>query len=271
MVAAGIYAAYRYQPQRYFPFPKQLPPSNPPVDPHSSRLLSERARVAVIAAHPDDPEFYIGGLLTILGRCGAKVLIVMCTDGDKGYYPAFLTNAEENRMVRQREQIEAAHQYGAEVVFLGRRDGRLAADTETELEIVRILTEFEPEFLLGFDPTYPPQLQHSDHLAAGMLAHRVVKAVPSIRWLLRFSTRAANFFLDITGVWKQKRELLAIHKSQFHDDRLQFVTQLVGGRAKQDGAIIGVAYAEGLRCTNVNPKLVRAVTKGARKAKPAGV
>lgn len=271
VLAAGIYAAYRYQPQRYFPFPKPLPDSNPPVDPNTARLFSDRARVAVIAAHPDDPEFYIGGLLTLLGRCGAKILIVMCTDGDKGYYPSFLTNVEENRRVRRSEQIEAAKTYGAEVVFLGRRDGRLEADAETELEIVRILTDFEPEFLFGFDPVYPPQLQHNDHLVAGRLAHRVINSVPSIRWLLRFSTRASNFLVDITGVWRRKRELLAIHRSQFREDRFDFIVNLVGSRAKKEGALIGVAYAEGFRCTHVPRKPAKAVTRGAKRPKPAGV
>lgn len=110
LAGAGLVGLYRYQPQRFFFFPRPVPEVNPPVDPDSERLFSPKARVAIVAAHPDDPEFYVGGLVTLLGGAGAKMTIVMCTDGDKAYYPRGLTNVEQNRRVRRLEQqIGRAH------------------------------------------------------------------------------------------------------------------------------------------------------------------
>jgi LmbE family N-acetylglucosaminyl deacetylase len=248
---AALYAAYRYQPQRYSFFPRALPDRNPPVDPDAAHLFCPEARVAVVAAHPDDPEFYIGGLLTQLGKAGAKILIVMFTDGDKGYYPPFLTNVAENRRVRRAEQLEAAKRYGAEVVFLAKPDGRLKSEPRTVLELIRELEAFQPSYVLSFDPLYPPRLQHSDHIAAGKTTTKAIRAVESVAWLMRFSTRAANWYADITPVWRQKRELIAIHKSQFSGDRHDFVIEMVGNRAKTEGELAGVAYAEGFRCSRL--------------------
>jgi LmbE family N-acetylglucosaminyl deacetylase len=244
----GLYAVYRYQPQRYALVERKLPDENPPVDPDSKHLFSPEARVAVVVAHPDDPEFYIGGFLTKLGQAGAKILIVMCTDGDKGYYPRFLTDPAENRRVRRLEQIEAAKQYGATVVFLGKPDGRLVGDAQTTLEVVRELEKFKPDYVVSFDPYYRPRLQHSDHVQAGAAASKAIFAVSGVKWLMRFSTRAANWFTDITPLWSQKRELLAVHKSQFYGDKFEFIANMVKARAKADGEKAGVLYAEGFRC-----------------------
>ena len=247
----GLAALYLYQPQWFDFFPRPAPNPNPPVDPDSERLFSEDARVLIVAAHPDDPEFYIGGLLTQLSRSGAKIAIVMCTDGDKGYYPSFLTDATENRRIRQIEQIEAAAKYGAEVFFLHEPDGRLRADTAVVDEIRQRLNEFQPEYVLCFDPLYPPRVQHSDHLQSGSAAEEAVADCPNAKWLMRFSTHAANYYADISRVWPEKIELLRIHKSQFGGNRMARIMPIVQGRAKADGVAINVPFAEGFRCTQL--------------------
>ena len=257
-VGAGVFALaltglYFYQPQRYDFLPRPAPEPNPPVDPDSNHLFAPGTRVAVVAAHPDDPEFFIGGILTELAKAGANIAIVMCTDGDKGYYPWFMTNAAENRRVRRLEQIEAAKQYGAEVFFLAKPDGRLRADDGLVSEVAKCLNRFDPEYVLAFDPEYPPRIQHSDHLQSGIAAEKAIPSVPSVKWLLRYSTHAPNHVVDISAVWPEKAKLLTIHKSQFHGDRLEMVTRMVQGRAMDDGRRIGVQFGEGLRCSRVGP------------------
>ena len=250
-VAVALGGLYWYQPQRIDFLPRSAPDPNPPLDPDSALLFKPGTRVSVVAAHPDDPEFFIGGTLTELSRAGAKIEIVMCTDGDKGYYPWFMTDAAANRRVRQREQIEAAKQYDAEVVFLHEPDGRLRANDDVVERVTEALARFQPEYVLTFDSEYPPKVQHSDHLQSGLAAEEAVKRVPSVKWLLQFSTHAANHYVDISDVWKIKKQLLTIHASQFHGDRLRMVTDMVGGRARDEGKAIGVAYAEGFRCTRL--------------------
>src|SRR5690349_3380955 len=78
----AIYAFWIWQPYEWDIFPHQ-PVPNPPVDPDSKHLFSEGTKVLVVTAHPDDSAFYIGGFLTQLGRSGADVHQIICTDGDK--------------------------------------------------------------------------------------------------------------------------------------------------------------------------------------------
>ena len=248
---AGLIALYRYQPQRIDFFPIAAPSPNPPTDPDSKRLFSKGTRVAVVAAHPDDPEFYIGGTLTELSRSGAAIAIVMCTDGDKGYYPRFMTNADENRRVRQLEQVEAAEKYDACVSFLHEPDGRLRSTRSVVDKIRQELEEFQPEYVLCFDPLYPPRLQHSDHLQSGDAAEEAAVGCASVKWLMRYSTHAANYHVDISRVWPEKAKLLAIHKSQFDLEKDSMVMSIVRSRAQADGLAINSAFAEGFRCTPV--------------------
>src|ERR1700753_350344 len=99
-LVGGMAAFYAYQPQRVDFFPTPAPSPKPRVDPDSAQLFRKGTRVAVVSAHPDDTEFFIGGTLTKLHEAGVKILIIVCTDGDKGYYPSFMTDADENRRVR---------------------------------------------------------------------------------------------------------------------------------------------------------------------------
>lgn len=249
-VALGIGAFYLYQPQRLNFFPRPAPSPNPLVDPDSSFLFSHGARVAVVAAHPDDPEFFIGGFLTKLHEAGASIAIIMATDGDKGYYPPGMTNPDENRRVRREEQTEAAKQYNAKVYFLGGPDGRLNDTPQLEESILERLRDFQPDYIVSFDPDFPPRVQHRDHLTVGEATQKVAFRVENARWHLRFSTYAANHFVDITSLWPTKRHLLSLHKSQFAD-RMAFIERLVGDRARADGKLAGCQYAEGLRVSRL--------------------
>jgi LmbE family N-acetylglucosaminyl deacetylase len=243
----GVVGLYLYQPQRIDFLPRPVPDHNPRIDPDSARLFSAGTRVAVVAAHPDDTEFFLGGTLTKLAQSGAKVLLIVCTDGDKGYYPWFLTNADENRRVRRLEQLEAARAYGAEVIFLAKPDGRLHADQELIRQLQFSLKEFDPEYLLAFDPDYPPRVQHSDHLQSGIAAIEALKQLPKVRWLLRYSTHAPNFYLDVTPFWPEKERLLAVHRSQFNGNRLAKIKRMLRSWAHEDGRAIGADLAESIR------------------------
>jgi LmbE family N-acetylglucosaminyl deacetylase len=242
-------AIYLYQPQRYDLFPRPAPSPNPPVDPESSQLFSKEARVVVVAAHPDDPEFYMGGTLLRLHQAGAQIAIVMCTDGDKGYYPWFMTDPAKNRVVRRAEQIAAARHYGATVYFLARRDGRLKADDALISAVQSAMRQFHPNFLLTFDPEYPPRIQHRDHLQSGVAGIAAAQRMPEIRWILRFATRAPNYVVDVTKVWDQRQDILAVHKSQFYGKHLDGIREMIGDRSNQEGAPRGFEDGEAFRCS----------------------
>jgi hypothetical protein len=64
---------------------------------------------------------------------------------------------------------------------------------------------------------------------------------------MRFSTQFPNYVVDITDYWPEEEELLKIHMSQFHGDRLEQVTNMVEYSAIEDGQRIGTSYGEGFR------------------------
>lgn len=96
-------------------------------------------RIVVFAAHPDDETLGAGGFIHAAVRAGARVTIVVFTNGDGyiegvdvGYHTLFSTPARfiEYGEARQREAIAAAARLGlpaSRVVFLGYPDRGLAA------------------------------------------------------------------------------------------------------------------------------------------------
>jgi LmbE family N-acetylglucosaminyl deacetylase len=249
-LGAALVGLYEYQPQRYDLFPRALPAVNPQIDPDSVHLFSAGARVVIITAHPDDAEFYLGGILTKLGQTGAHLSLIVCTDGDKGYYP--FEDAARNRRVRRQEQRTAAEMWNAaEVDFLGYPDGRLFATPEVVSALADRLRRLRPDYVLAFDPDYPPRLSHRDHRNSGEAAARAVKTAGVGTWLLRFSTRAPNYAVDVTAEWPRKEELLRVHSSQFNGDRLRLIYGIVARSAAEYGALTHTRYAEGFRCTHL--------------------
>lgn len=249
LIVSGLGLLYAWNPQKVDLFPKKAPPTEK-VTPEQVNLFAPGRRVAVVVAHPDDPEFYISGTLLKLKESGAKMLIVLTTDGGKAYYPPFTTNVEENRKVRRQEQLDAAAFYGAEVTFLDGPDGRYRPDEGAKTKLREALRDFDPEIVITFDGDYPPQIQHRDHRNSGIAAEAIV-AGTSTQWILRFGTRAPNLYVDTSGLWEKRSELLAIHKSQFFGERLERVRGMVEGRAYEYGEEAGTEMAEAFRATKL--------------------
>jgi len=249
-ILALIYAFWIWQPYEIDLVP-HMPVPNPPVDPDTKHLFSPGAKVLVVTAHPDDSAFYIGGFLTKLGRSGAEIHQIICTDGDKGYYWIFADPAE-NRVIRRNEALEELHTWGGkDILFLGRSDGRLRADDSLVRKIRQRIDEVRPEYVICFDGDYPPRISHQDHRRSGEAAEEAVKGAPSVRWLMKFSTHAPNWICDISDLWDAEEALLKIHRSQFHGERLEMITNTVQNFAVDDGERIGVTYGEGFRCVRL--------------------
>lgn len=244
---ALLWGFYVWVPWEFDFFSRRLPRLNPRVDPEASRLFSPGTRVLVITAHPDDSEFYIGGTLLKLADSRAQLTHILLTDGDKGYYP--FEDSERNRKTRQAEQTTASKTWGAsEIIFLGFPDGRLRANDEVVNQLGKAILEADPEYILSFDHDFPPRLSHGDHRKAGEAVEKALaQNVGNATWLLRFSTTAPNFAVDISDLWPKKKELLKIHASQFNGRRLEMVTNMVEESAIDDGVWLETPYAEGFR------------------------
>lgn len=246
--AAAIGAFYWWQPWEFDLVARKPESPLPRVDPDAASLFAPGARVAVVVAHPDDPEFYAGGTLTQLGRAGAETLLIVATDGDKAYYPFGDHTALST--LRRREQDTAAGRWGAkETVYLGFMDGRLRADEAVTRAIQRELQRFAPGYVLYFDAKYPPRLSHADHRRAGQATEAALDRMRYTGWRLRFSTLGPNYFRDITADWPAKRDLLKVHHSQFGGAKFARIEGMVRDRAADAGKRIGAAYAESFRAT----------------------
>ncbi|MEZ0327068.1 MAG: PIG-L deacetylase family protein [Fimbriimonas sp.] len=242
-----LWAFWAWQPWEFDFIERKPEQPLPRIDPDSKKLFGKGTRVLVITAHPDDSEFYIGGTLHLLGK-SAEIHQIICTDGDKGYY-WFFADAKENRRVRRIEANAAKDAWhGRSLEFLGYPDGRLRVRDELVDRIAERIRALRPEYVLAFDGEFPPRLSHQDHRRAGDAALLAAKTAGVPLWLMMFSTNAANYYVDITDVWPDKEELLKIHASQFHGERLERVTNMVASSAEKDGEAANVTHAEGFRC-----------------------
>ena len=243
-----IYGFLWIQPYEIDVFPRKPPVPNPRVDPDSKRLFAKGTKVLVVTAHPDDSEFFIGGLLTKLDRSGAELHQVICTDGDKGYY-LFFTDAAKNRVVRRREATAAAAAWHAKSLqFLGYPDRFLHPNEDVIAKISEEIERVKPDYILAFDGQYPPRASHQDHRRSGDATKIAAERTHVAKWLLMFQTIAPNYVVDITDLWEDQKRLLTIHQSQFYGGHLEGVENMISYSAEKDGALIGVDMGEGLRC-----------------------
>jgi LmbE family N-acetylglucosaminyl deacetylase len=183
-------------------------------------------RALCIVAHPDDIEFYCGGVVVQLTRRGVVVDFVLATSGDKGARDASKTRAKVAR-TREREQELAADLMGVKnVAFLRHPDAELVESLELRQEFVREIRAAKPDVLLTFDPNVPYRF-HPDHRVVGRVA--LDAAWPSARDPLTFpksgpphETAEAWCFggsqptleVDVSAVLGRKIEARLAHSSQ---------------------------------------------------------
>jgi LmbE family N-acetylglucosaminyl deacetylase len=129
------------------------------------------ARVLVVSAHPDDPEFSAGASVAALARRGSEVFYCICTDGSQGGEDPSVPDAELSAR-RYEEQRRAAATLGVkDVVFLGFRDGHLAPNLELRHAITAEIRRLRPDLVITHSPVRNLAVgigaSHPDHLAVG--------------------------------------------------------------------------------------------------------
>ena len=83
------------------------------VSEHSSATfdldLPRNLRVAIVAPHPDDEVFAVGGLMAVLESRGCVLEVIAVTDGEASHARSRRITPEELRVTRSRETL---HAYG---------------------------------------------------------------------------------------------------------------------------------------------------------------
>lgn len=194
--------------------------------------------ILVILAHPDDPEFFLGGSIARWVGEGHHVSYLLLTKGDKGAKDSSL-NFETIIKTRIKEQEEAARYLGVtSVKFLDYEDGYIIPDLDLRKMIVREIRLQKPNILVTCDPSnlFPSKqyINHPDHRYTGQA---VIDAVfPASGNLFFFPeligegydpheveevwmslTNQPNVELDVSDGWETRLEALKKHASQIGD------------------------------------------------------
>ena len=192
--------------------------------------------ILAIGAHPDDIEFGCGGTLMKYAGKGARIELLVMTDGSRG----------GEARTRRREQLEAARVLGAHRVHWGGyRDTLLPTVRHLIDRIERALAAVRPDFIFV---NYPEDT-HQDHR---QVARAAVSATRHARNVLFYEGPTTveftpTVFIDIADEIKRKIRALETHRSQVMKTRIEgtAICEIAEASAHFRGVQGRVRWAEG--------------------------
>jgi LmbE family N-acetylglucosaminyl deacetylase len=194
-------------------------------------------RALVVAAHPDDSEFGVGGTAAKWTQDGWEFYYLICTDGSKGSEDPAMT-PEKLVPLRREEQRAAANVLGVkDVFFLDFVDGELTYTPDLMREVVRHIRRLKPHAVFTHDPNQIVRnlfINHPDHRCAGEVAIDAVYPIArnrpsfpellgeglepySVKEIYLWTASDVTFEVDITDTIDTKFEALRQHESQMGD------------------------------------------------------
>jgi LmbE family N-acetylglucosaminyl deacetylase len=209
---------------------------------------TEKKKILVILAHPDDPEFFMGATLARWGMLGHEIRYCLLTTGQKGSQDVN-QKPEDLAALRKVEQQNAADVIGVKSVeFMDYVDGEVVPDLEMRKKVVRVIRKYRPQIVVSSDPlNYFPgdnRVNHPDHRAAGQVVLEASfpaagnpKFFPELikeeglepvnPMELWFSIPAqANLEVNVNEYFEAKMDAIAFHKSQIGPDVEKFKEML---------------------------------------------
>ena len=218
--------------------------------------------ILVVTPHPDDAEGGAGGTIARFTQEGKKVVLVVCTNGDKGTSDRTM-KPEKMAAIREKEQLDAAEVLGIdEVVFLRFPDQNLEDCREFRMALCRQIRKHRPDLVVTIDPG-SRYIRHRDHYMTGRVTLDAVfpyardhLAFPELleEGLEPFNTREVwlfrplepDTFVDITETFVTKVDALYCHVSQMGSPREEREAWL-RERSAETGQHIGGGLAEGFK------------------------
>lgn len=217
----------------------------------SARPDSMSLRVAVLGAHPDDPESGAGGLIAMLTNAGYHVDIgyMVCYRQGRTYF------GRPEAEVRREEATAACAILGATPKFFDYSAENLPVNATTVAAVSTWLNAVDPDIVVA----HWPQDTHPDHVAAGEIARQCyANQGTSGGWnLYQFEVNTGlqtlgftpNLYLDIGDVRSTKQQAVYCHTSQ--DPALIWQQDVQMQRNR--GAECGVQYAEAYSLLEARP------------------
>ncbi len=191
--------------------------------------MTNKLRVLMIGAHPDDTDIKCGGIAALYADAGHTVKMVSVTDGAAGHQTNFGPKLAQRR---REESCAAGAVLRVEYVTLDNSDGALQPTLEIRNELITIIRQFKPDLLF----THRPNDYHPDHRVTSQLVQdasyllTVPAVVPATAHLSEMpvilyffdnfqkpSAFEPDVLVDIDSVIERKFEALHCHTSQVYE------------------------------------------------------
>ena len=195
----------------------------------------------ILGAHPDDPDSGAGGLIALLSERGHEVIVISFT---KGELTGRTYNIEENARINEIEAKMAFKLLGANILFLGFKDGNVWVTKEALNQVRSIMMKFKPNIVI----THWPVDSHSDHRSVGILTIGVIRSLEFKPMLYFYEVMTGlqthcfipEIYVDITSKVEIKKKACYMHKNCFPERWYPVHEKMMRFR----GLEMGVEYAE---------------------------
>jgi len=224
--------------------------------------------ILAMFSHPDDIESMCGGTLLKYKKQGHKIFFGLATSGDQGSNEC--ASREEIGGIREKEQLEAAKFFDAEVRFLRFHDQRWFDTEEGRIAVLDTMRWADPDVIITNWPNDPSVDHHiTGQMVADLLLSLPGKLLPAgeapiqkVPSLFFADNNVAEFipevYVDISEEIEEKIQALACHVSQFEwmrrigslkDFELGKMPRIVNAFR---GLQVGCEYAEGYRAHRIH-------------------
>ena len=208
------------------------------------RLLAVKKAIFV-GAHPDDIEFYAGGLVYMLRHKGADVIFAIATRGGKGRNGNAKARLEARR---SHDQLESARILGGvRVVLYDYADKDLPNHVDQFADdLVNLIRGEEPDMVFTWDPEFTYN-RHPDHIAAAKSARKALD-ITGAKWCC-YGTFEPNVWLGYgDDIFRIKVKALRAHRTETPWYFWILVKRWLTNKTSGEGEKIGAKYAEFFRC-----------------------
>jgi LmbE family N-acetylglucosaminyl deacetylase len=215
--------------------------------------------VMIIGAHPDDPDWQLGGMAMLYRAKGHRVMMVSMTDGCTGHQ---IIGKKELAKRRRKEAQNAARVMDVEYKILPICNGELMPSLANRKELIRLIRRFKADIIFTHSPVeYHPDHRYTSQLVLdtsySVIVPHAVPEVPALKENPCYfyvspgkpQKEAFNICIPIDSVWKRKILALHQHTSQMYEwlpwtmgildkipadekGRLEFLEDLRGKRQK---------------------------------------
>ncbi len=191
--------------------------------------MTDKIRIIMIGAHPDDCDQGGGGTAILLAKMGYAVKFVSVTNGDAGHQKMKGAPLAKRRFA---EAQEAGKRFGVTYDVLDNHDGLLMPTLEVRLQIIKKIREWNADVVIAPRPND----YHPDHRYTGVLVQDAayMVAVPNIASETPALTKNPVFMyfqdrfqrpnpfrpdvaIDISDIFLAKVHALDAHVSQFYE------------------------------------------------------